>query len=122
MFAPQQLAAMLEMKTGDVYSTDLLSKSLVAVRESYGIMGYLDVEVRSRELRSSALPVVDLLLEIDEGRPYKVGLVQINGNFLTRDKVIRRHVKVEPGRPYNTRELERSQRRLNAWIFAGSCA
>lgn len=113
VFAPEQLAAMLEINSGDVFRADLLSKSVKTVQEAYGIMGYLDVMVRSRELRSSSEPVVDLLLEISEGRSYKVGLVQINGNFLTRDKVIRRKIRLEPGRPYNANEVEKSRRKLN---------
>ena len=79
-------------------------------------MGYLRVLEQNtiivRELRSSDEPVVDLLLEIDEGRPYKVGTVQINGNFLTRDKVIRRHVRLEPGRPYNAINIQKARRKL----------
>ncbi len=114
VFATEQIAAMLEIKTGDVYSRDLLVNSINAVAEAYGIMGYLDVDVRQREIRSGPEPVVDLLLEIAEGKPYKVGLVQINGNFLTRDKVIRRNVKLEPGRPYSAIELEKSRRRVQA--------
>lgn len=112
VFAPEQLAALLEINSGDVFQADLLSKSVETVREAYGIMGYLDVNVRSRELRSSSEPVVDLLLEISEGRSYKVGLVQVNGNFLTRDKVIRRQIRLEPGRPYNANEVEKSRRKL----------
>lgn len=116
VFSSEQLAAMLEMKTGDVFRGDLLSKSVRAVREAYSIMGYLDVlepqNVQAREFRSSDEPVVDLLLEIEEGRAYKVGTVQINGNFLTRDKVIRRHVRLEPGRPYNALEIEKARRNL----------
>ena len=112
VFAPEQLAALLEINSGDVFRADLLIKSVKTVREAYGNMGYLDVDVRSRELHSSSEPVVDLLLEISEGRSYKVGLVQVNGNFLTRDKVIRRQIRLEPGRPYNANEVEKSRRKL----------
>ena len=61
VFAPEQLAALLEINSGDVFQADLLSRSVETVREAYGIMGYLDVNVRSREMRSSSEPVVDLL-------------------------------------------------------------
>ncbi|MCZ6835646.1 MAG: outer membrane protein assembly factor BamA, partial [Planctomycetota bacterium] len=114
VFSTAQLEALLEIKSGDVFQEELLDKSVEAVREAYGIMGYLEVRdrnnIRVRDVRTSPDAVVDLIIEIREGSPSKVGTVQINGNFLTRDKVIRRQVRLEPGRPYNLLEFEKSQR------------
>ena len=113
VFAPEQIAAMLDIKTGDLYSRDKLRKSLKVIRDAYGHLGYLDVRVSPSELRTGAEPQVDLLLSIDEGRQYKVGLVRLKGNFLTRDKVIRRHLRgVRPGRPFDAPELERATERI----------
>jgi len=112
VFATAQIAAMLEIKRGDVYSRDKLRKSLDIVRDAYGRLGYLDVQVRATELRSGEAPVVDLLLSIDEGQRYDVGLVRISGNFLTKDKVIRREVRLKPSRPFDVTEIDRARTRL----------
>ena len=114
VFAPEQIAAMLDIKTGDVYSQDKLRKSLKVVQDAYGHLGYLDVRVfPSEPLRTGDEPQADLVLSIDEGRQYKVGLVRLKGNFLTRDKVIRRHLRgVRPGRPFDAPELERATERI----------
>ncbi|UCD75839.1 MAG: outer membrane protein assembly factor BamA [Phycisphaerales bacterium] len=112
VFAPEQIAALLEVKTGDVYRQDLLRKSIRAIQDAYGVMGYLDVVVRPVEIRRGEEPVVDLHLMIGEGRRYRVGLVSVGGNFLTKEKVIRRLVRLRPGRPFDATEIEESQRRI----------
>jgi len=113
VFSPEQIAALLEIKTGDVYSQDKLRKSLKAVEDAYGVMGYLDARVAPYELRSGPEPRIDLLLRIQEGKLYKVGLVRINGNFLTKEKVVRRLVRLRSGRPFDSTELEESKRRID---------
>ena len=60
VFSTEQIAALLEIKTGDVYSQDKLRKSKKAVKDAYGVMGYLDAEVFPYELRSGPEPRVDL--------------------------------------------------------------
>ncbi|MHC4413897.1 MAG: outer membrane protein assembly factor BamA [Planctomycetota bacterium] len=118
VFAREQIAAMLEIRPGDVYSREKIRASLQVVREAYMLMGYLDLQdasaIRATELRGGDEPEVDLLLEIDEGNPYKVGPVEITGNFLTQDKVIRRHVRLQPGRPFDARQIQRSANRIRA--------
>jgi outer membrane protein insertion porin family len=112
VFSREQIAALLEIKTGDVYSQDRIRKSREALEDAYGVMGYVDAEVYPYELRSGPEPRIDLMLRIREGRLYKVGLIRINGNFLTKEKVIRRLMRIRSGRPFDTTALEESERRI----------
>ncbi|MCA9290988.1 MAG: BamA/TamA family outer membrane protein [Phycisphaerales bacterium] len=114
VFSDLQIAAMLDIKPGDVYSADRVRKSSNAVADAYRILGYLDVQVRTYQYRTGPDAVVDLEMEIDEGRASVtiVGLPRIDGNFLTKDKVIRREARFEPGRPFDGRELVLSKRRI----------
>jgi outer membrane protein assembly factor BamA len=57
---------------------------------------------------------VDLVLTIREGARTVAGLVNIQGNFLTKDKIVRRLVRMQPGRVLDGREIERSQDRIRA--------
>jgi outer membrane protein insertion porin family len=112
VFAPQQLAALLDIRSGDVYSRDRLRASVRAIEDAYGRLGYYPIRVEMIELHVPEQAQVDLLLEIDEGQPTKVGMVNIQGNFLTRDRVIRRQVRLQPGRPLDGTEIARSRRRI----------
>jgi len=112
VFSSEEIAALLEIQTGDVYSRDKLRQSLVIVEDAYGRLGRIDVDVRPTELRPGPEPVVDLLLSIDEGEFFKVGTIDIQGNFLTKDKVIRRQVELEPGRPFDSTKLANTTARI----------
>ncbi len=112
VFSADQIAALLEIKTGDVYSDDKLRKSIIAIEQAYGVMGYVGVRVFPYELRSGPEPEVDLTLEIAEGQQYKVGLILINGNFLTKEKVIRRLVNLQQGRQFDSTKITESERRI----------
>ncbi|MEE8147423.1 MAG: outer membrane protein assembly factor BamA, partial [Longimicrobiales bacterium] len=112
VFSREQIEAMLTIKPGDVYSRRKILTSRQVIRDAYGLMGYLDVSINATELRSGEQPEVDLLLEMNEGRQYKVGLIGVKGNSLTRDTVIRRNVHLQPGRPFDAREIQRSADRI----------
>ena len=117
VFSAEQLAALLQIKPGDVYSRDKIRVSREIIRRAYLQLGYVDLRqpqaIRITQRRSSEHAEVDLVLQISEGRPYKVGWVEIKGNSLTQDKVIRRQLRrLRPGRPFDGREIQRSIDRL----------
>lgn len=95
----QQIAGLMEIKAGDVYSVDKIKKSVDVVRNAYLQMGYVDVAVARYELRDPNQPVVDLLLVIREGRAFKTGVINVKGNDITQDKVIYRELDIKPDRP-----------------------
>jgi outer membrane protein insertion porin family len=112
VFSEQQLAGLIGVKRGDVYSMQNIQRLIRTVQEAYWQLGYADVQVRARELRDTVEPVVDLLLIINEGRRFRTGDVIIQGNSLTKQNVIRRHVQVLPGMPLDRGALEETERRL----------
>ncbi len=115
VFSQEQIEALVVIRPGDIYLRDKIRRSQAIVQDAYGLMGYLDVRIDATELRSGDAPEVDLLLEIDEGQRSMVGLVEITGNFLTLDRIIRRELRgLQPGRPFDAREIERSAERIRA--------
>jgi outer membrane protein insertion porin family len=120
-FSTEQLAGLMLIKTGDAYSVDLLEKSMRAVNDAYGRLGYLEARVDRRELRDPDSPQVDLLLLITEGEPSRVGLVIIKNNDLTRQDVIRRRIRLRPERPADATLLRESKEALdNTRLFEGA--
>ncbi|HRQ75354.1 MAG TPA: POTRA domain-containing protein [Phycisphaerales bacterium] len=114
VFTPDQLLALMEIRPGDVYSGDRIRNSIAAIEDAYGRIGRANVRMEAREpIRVGPQPEVDLLLEIDEGMPTTVGLVHVQGNLVTQDKVVRRELRgIEQGRPLDATDIERSKRRL----------
>ncbi|HSG05887.1 MAG TPA: BamA/TamA family outer membrane protein, partial [Nitrospiria bacterium] len=60
---------------------------------------------------------VDLIVSIDEDRPMKVRRLLVTGNEKTRDKVVRREVRVNETDLVNTKLLRRSFQRINNLNF-----
>lgn len=114
VFTPAQLQGLMSIKPGDVYSQDKLRRSMDAISAAYGKLGYTDVRVSRRELRDPDSPQVDILLLIQQGKTYKTGLIEIQGNDITRQNVVRRQIRIQPDRPLDSTELEESRKRLQA--------
>lgn len=113
LFDDEQVRAMIPLKVGDTYSDDRVRQSKDVLRDAWGTVGYIDMRVEEIPLWTGDEPVVDLVFTIREGRPYLVGMVEVKDNFLTRDKIIRRELEVRPGRPFDSRQLRESERRIN---------
>jgi outer membrane protein insertion porin family len=117
----EQIAGLMEIKAGDVYSIKRLKRSVEAVQNAYGTLGYVDAKVIRLEQRDPGSPQVDLLLVVREGQAFKTGVVSISGNELTQQKVVRRQIAVKPERPLDTVKLDESRQRIEALrLFDGS--
>ena len=57
-----------------------------------------DASVRALTLRAPDESKVDIELSIEAGERFKTGMVYIQGNDLTQQKVIRREVRIRPDR------------------------
>lgn len=112
VFSVEQLAGLIAIKPGDAYGVQALESSLRTVRDAYGQLGYTDAAVGRVERRDPGQPLVDLILQVREGRRYTTGEVVIAGNELTRHNVVRRQVDVRPQRPLDTTAVSESERRL----------
>ncbi len=112
VFTRSQIAGLMTIKPGDVYSVRDLDESMKTVREAYGQMGYIDAQVERLERRDEDEPLVDLVVAISEGGRSRVGEVIIQGNNLTRQEVIRRQIELKPTRPLDSNAMERSKTRL----------
>jgi len=113
VFSPEQLIGLMDIKPGDIYSADRIDRAIRTIENAYAGLGRRDIFIARFNIRTGPEPVVDLLLEIDEGAFARVGAVDIRGNDLTRDKVIRRQLRFRPGRPLDQSHINESQRRID---------
>lgn len=120
VFDSEQIAGMMAIKPGDVYSEDKIRKSTVSIKGAYGKLGYVQdrklgpgaIDVKTEIVRDESRPEVDLLLFIDEGKPYKVDTITITGDDKTKQQVVLHEVQVAPDRPLDTTALADTHDRL----------
>lgn len=110
LFNERQLRSQLLMDSGEVLNGVKLDAEEQQIAALYREEGRLFVQVNPvRTYRDS---IVDVLYYVKEGPPAMVAEVLIEGNTKTRDKVVRRELKIFPGDLYRQSSLMRSQREV----------
>jgi outer membrane protein insertion porin family len=106
------LAALWRVKPGERFDASKIEKVQGLAYAEYAEQGYLYVGVDPREtVRDSDL--VDVTFVLGEGRPSKVRYVNIFGNKMTREKVIRRELELHEGDRFKRSALMRTQGELS---------
>jgi outer membrane protein insertion porin family len=109
----------LKTSAGDSFAGNKLKDDIKLITDQYGSRGYADVRVNPR-LEDSGSGAVRVVLDVTEGRPYKIGQVSIEGNHKTKDHVIRRELPMEPGQVYDTTKADVTERRLENMNYFSS--
>ena len=107
------LRNLFPMKDGDIFSREKVAKGLENLRKAYGEAGYINFTSVPDTKFDDEKKIVNLEIDVDEGKQFYVRRIEFQGNTTTRDKVIRREVALEEGQIYNSRLWELSLLRLN---------
>ena len=112
LFPESELWQQLEMLPGLTYSQFYVAQDLEKIRQFYANEGYIEARVVPDVKLNRESGKVDITYEIQEGDLYFVEKVQIRGNTKTRDKVIRRELRIRPGERFDGQKIEKSKERL----------
>jgi outer membrane protein insertion porin family len=102
----------LKLKRNDVYSTSAIRKQVSALAEMFANQGYAYVEIVPETSVDSQRLLVHLTFEINKKKRVSFEKIQIVGNTKTRDKVIRRELRVAEGELYSATGISKSRSRL----------
>lgn len=107
LFSREELFETTHIQEQGIFRYQVLQEDLRALQAKYGDLGYAYANpiprVRFREADKEA----DITFEIDKGHKVYLGRINTVGNSKTRDKVIRRELRVMEGELYNeTRQRE----------------
>ncbi|MDD5729138.1 MAG: outer membrane protein assembly factor BamA, partial [Victivallales bacterium] len=112
VFKTNELMPLLRIRKDMIYDDELVELSREMIQNAYESLGYSDISVREVRLADFNTHVVDLQFVITEGRKYTVNRVIISGNNITKDKVIRRELVIQPGDPLDQNRIKASKERL----------
>ena len=115
---------LFKIKEGETYSSEKFRKGLEKVKEAYGAFGFWqfvpdaslrprDVDLETGQPIAGAEPIMDVTINMVEGKQFFVNRIAFLGNTTTHDAVIRRELRVVEGGIYNAEALKESVRRLN---------
>ncbi|MBN1870164.1 MAG: outer membrane protein assembly factor BamA [Candidatus Omnitrophica bacterium] len=103
---------MEETKEGGVFSRQKLSVDIANIRTLYFDRGYIFANVDETTSLDQTTGKVEVKVNIEEGGLAFINRINIEGNTRTRDIVIRRELRLNPGDRFDGGKLRRSRERL----------
>jgi outer membrane protein insertion porin family len=116
-FSGEGLTRILPMKNGDWYNAKLVEDTVTSLNESAGLFGYAFADVQPNFQRDKEAKTMSVTFNVAETPRVYVERIDVNGNTLTRDKVIRREFRLAEGDPFNTVRVKRSRDRIQSLGF-----
>jgi outer membrane protein insertion porin family len=109
----QELLDTMSLHKGDVFSRKVMREDMSRLNDLYADSGFAYVNVTPETQVDEQVRQVDITYDIEQGIKARIGRINISGNTRTRDKVIRRQVKVAEGEVYSASLIKDSRRKIN---------
>lgn len=119
IFSEPQILGGLGLKKGEIANGKRLQEGVYEdLKKAYGSQGFVlyNAEFDPEFKDNPANPkegIVDITINIDEGKQFRLRRLEFTGNTFTRDKILRREVLINEGDIYNQGAIETSVLRLN---------
>ena len=119
VFTSEELMPGISVEPNYPYAGSEVKADEKMIQEYYGSRGYADARVDTTILNAGP-GRVKIIYGVTEGTKFYVNRINIAGNNVTEDKVIRREIIVAPGEELNTVKLNTSRTRLEQLNYFSS--
>jgi len=107
----------LRVHEGEWYNAKTVEDTVEQLNQTAGLFGYAFADVQPEFNRDKDKRTMSITFRIANAPRVYVERIDINGNTLTQDKVIRREFRLHEGDAFNTFQVRRSQDRINSLGF-----
>ena len=108
----KELLENLKIGSKEFYSREVIRNDVMFIDDLYSDNGYAYNEIIPSTAKDDVKLIVNIKYQITKGRKVYFERIDINGNSKTRDKVIRRELKVYEQELFSGKRLKRSIRNL----------
>jgi outer membrane protein insertion porin family len=112
-FDSTRMTQLLPMHKGDWFNAKLVEDTKDQLNETAGTFGYAFAEVEP-EIKRGEDRTMNVKFVIKEAPRVYVERIDVNGNTLTQDKVVRREFRIAEGDAFNSLQVKRSTNRINS--------
>jgi outer membrane protein insertion porin family len=109
LFTEREMKKKTKLKSGDTYSEEALRQDIQALTEMYQDKGYAFANVLRTLKIVPGENKVDIHYSFEKGEIAYFGKITVKGNTKTRDKVVRRELRIHEGMMYSGSLLRRSK-------------
>ncbi|MCX6348783.1 MAG: outer membrane protein assembly factor BamA [Candidatus Aureabacteria bacterium] len=113
VFSESELRSLLALKPGAVFSYQAVRLDVRALQDFYSSKGYIDAVVRPSTVYDPAKDRMDVAYALRENQLSYINRIDISGNTVTKDIVIRRELAVRPGEVCDGIKIRRSEERIS---------
>lgn len=113
----EELLGDLLTRAGQIYNREAIEKDLQALTRKYADQGYAFVHIQPTTTTDEAAKTAGILFEVAKGSRIAIEKIEIKGNDVTRDKVIRRELEVKEGDIYSETRVQESRQKVMALGF-----
>lgn len=117
IFTTEELMKLMKFKNGEFYNYKKEEESIEAIKKKFNKLGYCNISVKTDLAPDYKTHTTDIIFNIIEGQAYNVRNINISGNKLTKDYVIRRELPIQPGDPVNNTLIDAGKSRLMAMNY-----
>lgn len=107
-----ELRAKLKSEPGDIFSRAVLRTDIFTLTDTYADKGYAFANANPLTKVDAEKKTVDLTFDMEKGELVHFERINISGNPKTRDKVVRRELRLAEGELYSATGLKRSKQNL----------
>ena len=116
----EELLALVQTRPGERFSKTKLQNDMNRLLDVYKDKGYAYANVTPDTAVDAERKIVDLTYVFQKGQPVTIEKIEIVGNNKTRDKVIRREMRIAEGDLYSGTAVRASKARITALGFFDS--
>jgi outer membrane protein insertion porin family len=113
LLSDEELSKEIKLTKGDIFSREMLRQDVGRIMDRYDSIARPFANVIPQFNIDQEKKTVAIQIEIQEGGEVRIGRIDITGNNKTRDKVVRREMRLEEGDLYSKKALKRSYERIN---------
>ncbi|QIK77570.1 outer membrane protein assembly factor BamA [Sphingomonas piscis] len=111
---PASIQRGLKIREGEWFDAKAVEDAVTDLNEVAGALGYATADINPQYNRDAEKKVMGITFQVGETPRQYVERIDVNGNTITRDKVIRREFRINEGDAFNAIKIRRSQDRIQS--------
>ncbi len=111
------ISSYIKLRPGDWFNAKAVEDVVAGLSEVAGTKGYAFADINPAYDRDAEKRVMNIEFRVNESPRVYIERIDIAGNTITRDKVIRREFRVNEGDAFNAVKIKRSQDRIQSLGF-----
>ena len=116
-FPSAKVRSLVTIQPGSWFNAKLVEDAVTGLNEAAGNLGYAFADINPAYDRDADKRLMNITFKVGETPRVYVERIDITGNTVTRDKVIRREFRVNEGDAFNAIKVKRSQDRIQSLGF-----